>query len=487
MLWLGILVWMAVGSASCGPRRVATAPVPVPVPPVAQVSTREIEALIERGCFRCLSEALTMARERGARQLAFEAASLLTLRAGELGVPQQNWLTQARELAVEDSTWASYLDMVAVIPPDPLSGRRDDLLVATQTRNRARGLLSMWRASLQDGSGSVAFRRYLELSLDCLVEDSSRERDEGIEKVAAALPDVPLLTYRLGICNTRDQKRGVALLTSVQQRDSEFVDLDYALGRYALNDPEAPNQEEAMRLFQSAAAAFPESVAIRITMGNVYQSWEEWKNALAAYDAALALMPAHPDGLLGRTISLSNLEQHKDAIDTATRLIEGGQWFLGQAFYWRAWNYFNMGENALARADADRTRTLMVNSAVYLLSGLIEWRAPRLPSAEAEFEQSMTMDFGQCLAPLYLGGVRIEQAKVREAIAALQQARQCFDLSITVHRASIEKINSGRGTPASKARGVAREERLIADAERRRDQAVKAVEQLQKRVGSGVQ
>jgi hypothetical protein len=123
----------------------------------------------------------------------------------------------------------------------------------------------------------------------------------------------------------------------------------------------------------------------------------------------------------------------------------------------------------------------MVNSTVFLLSGLIEWRVPRLPSAEKEFEQSMAMDFGQCLAALYLGGVRTEQAKYPEAIAALLQARQCFDLNIAVHRAAIEKINAGPGTPASKVRGVAREERVIADAERRKEQATKTLEALQRR------
>jgi histidinol-phosphate/aromatic aminotransferase/cobyric acid decarboxylase-like protein len=91
------------------------------------------------------------------------------------------------------------------------------------------------------------------------------------------------------------------------------------------------------------------------------------------------------------------------------------------------------------------------------------------------------MDFGQCFAALYLGGVRAEQAKVPEAIAALQQARQCFDLNIAVHRAAIEKLNAGPASAAAKRRGVAREERLIADAERRKEQATKTLDALQRR------
>jgi tetratricopeptide (TPR) repeat protein len=328
--------------------------------------------------------------------------------------------------------------------------------------------------------GSGAFRQYLELTLACQV-DTSKERDSEVTRILGAMPMVPLLQYRAGTCSARFRRDNLETLRMARLAEPELVDADYALGKYVLGDQEAPAEEEAQRLFQSAAAAFPSSVAIAVSLGNLYQRWEEWKNALAAYDAALALMPAHPDALLGRTISLSQLQQHPEAIAAATQLIDGGRWYLGQAFYWRAWNHFNAGENAAARADADRTRTLMVNSTVFLLSGLIEWRAPRLPSAEKEFEQSVAMDFGQCLAALYLGGVRTEQAKVPEAIAALQQARQCFDLNIAVHRAAIEKINAGAGTPTSKARSVLREERLIADAERRREQATKTLDALQRR------
>jgi tetratricopeptide (TPR) repeat protein len=451
-------------------------PVVQPQPP----ATQDIEALIERGCFRCLTQALGMAKERGIQQLAFETAVLLTLRANELGMPKQEWLTQAQELTGGDPTRTLYLEMVASVPPDPLSGQRDDLLVETQIRNRSQQILPMWRDMLGVATASRAFREYLNLTLVCQV-DTSRERIDRFNELSARVADMPLLRYRVGICNARFTRDNIASLTAVRSADPEFVDVDYPIGRYLLDNTESADQDEALRRFQSAAAAFPTSVSIALSIGHLYQSWEEWASALAAFDATLALMPRHPDAQLGRTISLSQLARHQEAIDAATKLIDGGRWHLGQAFYWRAWNHYNLNDNGRARADADRTRTLMVNTAVFLLSGLIEWKAPRLPSAEKEFEQSIAMDFGQCLGALYLGGVRTELSKDAEAIAALQQARQCYDLSIAVHRAAIEKLNGGSGTPASKARGIAREERLIADAERRREQAIKTSDALKLR------
>ena len=86
------------------------------------------------------------------------------------GMSADPWLARARALAAEDSTWAQYLEMVAAVPPDPLRGLRDDLLVMSQGRSRARSLLPSWYEALQTGSLSAVFRRYLEIALSCRVE-----------------------------------------------------------------------------------------------------------------------------------------------------------------------------------------------------------------------------------------------------------------------------------------------------------------------------
>jgi tetratricopeptide (TPR) repeat protein len=266
----------------------------------------------------------------------------------------------------------------------------------------------------------------------------------------------------------------------VQASVPEFVDADYALGRYALRDPDGPDQDEALRRFQSATAAFPSSTSIPTAMGNLYQSWEDWPNALNAFDRALSLLPSHPDALLGRIISLSQLERHDEAIAAATQLIDYGRSHLGQAFYWRAWNYFNIGRNDAARADADRTRTLMVNPGVFLLSGLIEWRFLRREPAELEFQEALKMDFGQCEAAFYLGGVRVELRKLPEATAAMNQARQCYDLTLSVRRKLLAESQARAGTPEQKARDVAKHERSIANVEKRRTEVLEAIDRLQR-------
>jgi tetratricopeptide (TPR) repeat protein len=212
----------------------------------------------------------------------------------------------------------------------------------------------------------------------------------------------------------------------------------------------------------------------------VYRGWEDWAPALDAYDAALAVSPDHPEGMLGRTVSLSRLMRSAEAIAAATRMIELGQWRVGEAYYWRAWNYLLLGSYDLARRDADSARTRMANAAMFVLSGTIEWRMMRLESAEREFQQALTMDLGECEAAFNLGVVRDELGRQDGSLAAFEQARRCYDLSMAVRREAISAIRSGPGTESAKARAAAVHERVLADLEDRHRDALRAIEVLTK-------
>jgi tetratricopeptide (TPR) repeat protein len=236
-----------------------------------------------------------------------------------------------------------------------------------------------------------------------------------------------------------------------------------------------------LRRLQSAAEAFPRSPAIATTIGNVYRAWEEWAAALESYDSVIALSPNHPEALIGRTISLSRLGRSDEAIETASRVIDGGLWRRGEAYYWRGWNHLVRGDYQAARRDADRAKALMANPPVFVLSGAIEWRLQRREAAEKEFEQALVMDLGECEAAFNLGVVRDELGKTPEALAAFTQARQCYDLSIVLRRDAIARIRSGPGNEATKNRAAALHERALQDFQARRGEAARLMDALHKR------
>jgi tetratricopeptide (TPR) repeat protein len=433
-----------------------------------------IDALIRHGCYACLEQAYEKAQSLGVRVQAFEAATLLTLRSKELGLPSEEWMERARALAGTDSSLTPYLDMVDVIPPDRLSENRDALF-DIRRRTRAKGSLEMWRTQLRDGAGSDAFRSALDVSLICAF-GTLKEAPDSFSGTLDPVAATPLFQYAVGVC---DASHG-ARLSALRASDADFVDADYALGRYALDDPVDPNAEESLKLWESAAKAFPRSPAIATRIGNLFRMWEDWPPALAAFDAALAVAPTHPEATIGRAVSLSRLERSEEAIETATRLIDGGQWLLGEAYYWRAWNYLRLGNFQHARADADRARTLMSNSGVMVLSGVIEWRMGRLEGAEKDFEGALAIDLGECEAAFDLGVVRDQLGKLTESLAAFKQAGQCYDLSIAVRREAIDKIQKGPGTDTLKARDSARHERVLADLTEQRSEVTRIVGTIEK-------
>jgi tetratricopeptide (TPR) repeat protein len=429
----------------------------------------EIEQLIRQGCYRCLEQAYADAATRGSATQAFEAAALLVLRSKELGLPTEPWLGHARARAAADTALTPYLTMVEAIPPHPMSDDRD-LLFDVRTRSQARSSLQAWRDSLDTGPTSSVFRMYLDVALICGF-GTLKENDESFSGQLDADARAPIYQYRIGVCDGAHASR----LRTLRAADSAYVDADFALGRYALDDPVNPDQDEALGRLRSAYTAFPRSPAIGVTIGNVYRRWEEWSDALAAYDAVLTMSPQHPEALIGRVIALSRLTRPDEAIQTATALIDAGQWHLGEAYYWRGWNQLGLKQHQLARTDADRAKTLMSNAAVFVLSGVIEWRLRRLDTAEKEFERAIAIDFGECEAALDLGIVRDELRKPAEALAAFQQARQCYDLSIALRREAIASIQAGPGSDTAKARESARHQRELTDLQDRRDEAVRAI------------
>jgi tetratricopeptide (TPR) repeat protein len=443
---------------------------PVVEAPPARVPQVDVAALIQRGCYRCLEDAYAAAVKQGETRLAFEAALLLVLRSKELGLPIAQWQERADAATENDPLRIEYQRMAAGVPPDPLSGDRETFIVRPGEFISPQALLPRLKA-LAGGSGSRELRAYLEGALTCAFS-APPEMDAFVKSIDEAA--APLLQYRAGLCGAANASR----LRLLQESPDGFVDADYALGRYARDDA-TPDQEEAMRRFQSAAAAFPTSASIATAIGNLYRVWEEWSLANTAYESALALRPSHPDALLGRTIALANLGRHQDSLDTVARLIEGGRWFQGEAHYWRGWNYLQLKDYPSARTATDRARALWVNASVFVLSGMIEWSMVRLDTAEREFQQALTMDFGQCDAALFLGGVRAEMAKAEEGLAAFKQALQCYDLAIAVRRRLIEVVLAGNGTEQTKARQVASQERAIAASEKRKADAARAAAQVQ--------
>ena len=455
----------------------AARPATIAAPATTNSSTATIDALIARGCFRCLAEAYNAAVTASNQIGTFEAALLLTARAKELGLPHAPWLERARAALPAGPDWADYLAIVQALRIDSLADDRDAVLVETLKTRASAETVAAWRADLSAGAGSPLVRAYLELSLIC--QYVVTDRNVTIAATVQRFPDVPLIEYRAGACGSSQAPH----LAAVRDAVAEFADVDFALGRYALDVPLQPDQEEALRRFTAARAAFPDSPAILATLADLRRDREEWTDALEAYDATLRLVPTHRDALLGRTVTLSHLARHEDAVAAATRIIDLGNWFTGEAYYWRAWNEYHLAHIDDARIDTDRAKGLMHNASVLVLSGLIEWHDRRLDESEAELQDALTLDAGQCEAAFLLGTVRAERRQWASGAAAFALAQRCYDLSVTLRRETIARITAGPGSEEGKARQIARQQRVMTEEAQHRDEAAQNAANLQKHAG----
>ena len=468
-----LLVTLATTGAACA----VHAPPPAVPPAVDSSAAANIDALVQRGCFRCLDQAQQEALAAGDQVRIFETALLLVARAKELGLPFSTWLHQALAATPAGPDSSDYLAIVQALRTDPLADDRDIVLLDTLKNRATAQTVAAWRTDLAAGSGSPLLRTYLELSLVCqyIVED----RNVTIAAAVQRFHDVPLIEYRAGACNAAQAPH----LREAREAVPEFAEVDFFLGRYAVEIPQQPDQEEGLRRFDAARAAFPQSPVILASLGELHRDREEWTEALEAYDAALALVPTHRDALLGRLVTLSHLGRYDEAMAAATRIIELGSWFTGEAYYWRAWNEYHLSRIDDARSDTDRAKGLMHNSAVLVLSGMIEWHERRLEESEAELQDALTLDAGQCEAAFLLGTVRAERRQWAPGAAAFELAQRCYDLSVTLRRETIARITAGPGTGEGKARLIARQERAMTEEAQHRDEAAENAAQLQKRAG----
>ena len=125
----------------------------------------------------------------------------------------------------------------------------------------------------------------------------------------------------------------------------------------------------------------------------------------------------------------------------------------------------------------------MHNASVLVLSGMIEWHEHRFDQSEAELQDALILDAGQCEAAFLLGAVRAERRQWASGAAAFELAERCYDLSVTLRRETITRITNGPGSEEGKARQIARQQRAMTEEAQHRDEAAQNAASLQKRGG----
>jgi tetratricopeptide (TPR) repeat protein len=184
----------------------------------------------------------------------------------------------------------------------------------------------------------------------------------------------------------------------------------------------------------------------------------DWERAIDLYDRTLALKPLHEDAWAGRTISLTELARHGEAIDAATRMIGLKLDNVDRAFYWRAWNHHARGDLAEARVDINEALRRRRSEEILTLAGIIAHDEEDLDTARRNLTEARRIGQGRnCRADWYLGSVLVKQRQWKEAAPTFEAAMTCYALDVRARENAIRTLEEKAGIdPLFKQSRIAR-------------------------------
>ena len=415
--------------------------------------------MVREGCYSCLKDAQAIFERLsapprpadGAARGAFEATLLIAMREKELGLPAEASLDRARKQGANFNSGnptealanplvspAILLDAAALVIGetaglDPeqraqLTGRVRPALDPTHPQRRA---LDAWVET-----SPVA--QYVALMIDC---EQTRLRDAvSAPAILARYESLPLVRFRLSVCGSP----GAPAPATIRAANSRFLDtLPWEARRAMIGSPTEPiDLYKAAELIGEAHARFPESSWITMTWARINQSIAEFELALNGFDSVLESSATHRDALLGRMTSLSYLLRHQEAIVTATRMIELGTWNIGDAYYWRAWNHYNLKAYEPAWTDVETAIKMLSNSNVYMLAGLIAYSRTDSPTAILRFDRSFDLDGSNCDAVWMAGLGHVDQQAWPLASPKFSRGMSCFTSAAARARADLVNLDA---------------------------------------------
>jgi tetratricopeptide (TPR) repeat protein len=434
---------MLLGIGACAPR-------PRLDPrPGARITADLVRAdgLVAEGCYVCLTDALAIYERLAATGdapvaalRAIDASLLLALRERELGLGSARSLEHAVELAstqpapYDIGVYQSVAEAQAWHPYGVPKERADEAMKPLMRMGTA---WQDWRAELVARAPADRLSAYYLLALDCTAGPLMRDANVEPWRLPAGAP--PLLRYRAAICpGARDEP----LLDAVSLADPRWAEADFFLGEAALGRLTVrPAEKHLVR----ALKGIPDLTAAEVTLGHVHLATEEFQLARDAYHRASASVPGQREAMLGEAKSLSFLGRHDDAIAILDEMERLGTWYMGETYYWRAWNRYRLKRYDAANDDvlASRSR-LPMDGQVDKLAGFIALARNDVPRAEGEFRAAVTHIEGRggtdCEARYYLGSALVMQRKWAEAVPSFETAEPCYARAQNALRARIKDI-----------------------------------------------
>ena len=449
---------------------------PLEPPPAMRLAAAD--RLFRLGCLDCLEQSLAQylalradpAVGERATESAVRSALLIAVRENELGLLDSGRLQQARGLVPSPSpSMALLLDAADALSSKPAGLSRSPYTSAESLAvTRIARTQLQWASALRLPIPDDLTADYLWVGLAC--GPSGFDIPDRLDRTALLGTglDAPLLSFKdLSSCSIQHDP-----LARLLDREPRFVEANYFLGSSALSSSLRPggseaDLEEAETRFQTAYAWRQNWPALTIAIANLALTAEDFDRAIDFYGKTLALVPDHPDALLGSLRAFTYTGRHADVIAAADRLLAANR-NPGEARYWRAFNEEQMERHDEAWVDVERAADALVSPDVPKLAGIIAINRRDLVVARERLELSLSRRSTDCETAFYLQAVLTQQGQWVEAARVAADAAACFDRDLERLAAEIESLRASTTRADRRDRQIAKREQQVGSATRMR-------------------
>ena len=301
---------------------------------------------------------------------AIRSGVLVAIREHELGLLESGHLKAARQLLELSPALGPdltpFVDIGDALVGGPggtmrsISLEAQTLALVALSQNQLR-----WAEFLRSRMPGDRVATYFWLSLACGIYGSAVPDSSDRLTVVGDDIHVALVAFKDAIACARNRREALQALLDVEPR---FRETHFLQGLAALSgQPKpgeaggAPDLEGADTEFRAAYEWRRDWPSLTLTIASLALTEENFPRAFEFYDHTLALLPRHPEALLGKVRALTYLQRHVDAIAVSDELLATGV-NPGEARYWRALNEEQLDEHDQAWEDIELADKLLVNA-----------------------------------------------------------------------------------------------------------------------------
>ena len=432
------------------------------------VKIREADELYATGTYTNLKAALGVYQRLSSfpafplktKEKLLKTALLLSLRAKELAILDTSYIEIAEQLILSVTQlyiYKPYLEASKAIANSSRGANMSDVSGDSDLDKYFDWVvdnISSLHAEFRKKAPISPFYAYFYISLFESFEHWIKEKaDFGRLKTSFARS--PLIQYRLALFPELDADA----LTSLRASSPDFSESTYALGEYSLKSGKPLTAE---KFFLEAFQAFPESTALIMALTKVYFSLEEFEKCLDLNSRALRMAPRYRDALMGKAVCLSFLNRHEEAVASCTRLLELGNYYMGEAHYWKSWNLKDLGRLEEAWENIETAKKYLIgHHEVFFLSGVVAFNQKNLKVAEENFKEALKLNSGYCEAAYYLGQIYSIQDRWKESGSAFEQSALCSQSQEASLRETIEDIEQSTLSRERKDKRIERKKKQL--------------------------